>query len=107
MKSKHKRKVKAAMAAYVENNGDSVESIEYDEGKCFVHKDVKLEVAEQHGGEGEGDEYWVVMKATVGEEVSFWKVPGWYASYHGAELEYDQTFEVEEVDKVIKVWEEK
>ena len=72
------------------------------EGHEFSHED-------QHGGEGQGEDYWIVFSVTNlvdKKDVTYYKVPGWYQSYHGSELEWDNLFEVKSVEKVINVWEE-
>jgi len=59
------------------------------------------------GGEGDGEEHWLVYKlknAAQAYSETYWKVPGWYQSYHGAELEWSNTFQVKAVEKVITVW---
>ena len=59
------------------------------------------------GGEGDGEEHWLVYKlenAAQAYSETYWKVPGWYQSYHGAELEWNNTFQVKAVEKVITVW---
>lgn len=38
---------------------------------------------DSYGGEGQGDDYWVVFKC--GEQ--YFRVDGWYASYDGGELD--------------------
>lgn len=43
----------------------------------------KLEYVDDYGGEGQGDDYWVVFK--VGDQ--FFRKNGWYASYDGGELD--------------------
>jgi hypothetical protein len=43
----------------------------------------KLEYVEDYGGEGSGDDYWVVFK--IGDQ--FFRKDGWYASYDGGELD--------------------
>ena len=45
-----------------------------------------FECVEQEGGEGEGDQYHTVYKFTKGSEEVFVKFHGWYASYHGSEM---------------------
>ncbi len=62
---------------------------------------------EDFGGEGKGDDYWVVFSvAKDGETTRYYKVPGWYASHHGGELEVDNTYEVTPTTKTINVWTE-
>ncbi|ANA86183.1 hypothetical protein SEA_LOZINAK_19 [Gordonia phage Lozinak] len=62
-------------------------------------------MVEQHGGEGQGDEYWYVFKITddAGNERLF-RRNGWYQSYDGGS--YDgPTEEVKPVQKTITVFE--
>lgn len=65
----------------------------------------------RHGGrEGDGEDHWLVYKlenATQAYQETYWKVPGWYQSYHGGELEWSNTFQVKPTEKVITVWEKK
>lgn len=60
------------------------------------------------GGEGDGEEHWIVFTVNKGEEiVSYWKVPGWYQSYHGGELEWGNIFEVEPVEVTVTQYNKK
>ena len=59
---------------------------------------------EQYGGEGLGDEYWVVFSVSKDEEKEFYKIPGWYSSGNGSELEPENTFKVKSEEKIINVW---
>jgi len=47
---------------------------------------INYECVEQHGGEGEGDQYWTVYKFTKDGEQQFVKFNGWYQSYNGSEM---------------------
>ena len=50
----------------------------------------------------------LVFKVTgPNDHVSYWKVPGWYDSYDGNTIEWDNTFEVTPVEKMVTVWEKK
>lgn len=51
----------------------------------------QVEQVAQHGGEGEGDEYWVVF--SVGDQL--FRVEGYYSSWNGTDWE---NVEVEEVE---------
>jgi hypothetical protein len=76
-------------------------SFEY-EGHKFSHE-------EQFGGEGQGDDYWIVFSVaslTDDKDVTYYKVPGWHQSHCGSELEWDNLFEVKSVEKTVTVWEE-
>jgi len=65
-----------------------------------------VEGLEQYGGEGMGDEYWVVFSVENDGLKKFFKLEGWYASYNGHEFESFIDFEeVVQVEKVVKVWE--
>ena len=94
-----KKKLKRILGEY----DDGIQYI--DKKKPLIQDGLTIYCAEQFGGEGEGEEYWCVMSVTdkAGEE-TFWKVPGWYASHHGSELEIENIFEVVLKEKVIKVW---
>lgn len=58
-----------------------------------------------YGGEGQGDEYWVVVKI-VGHDGTerFFRKDGWYQSYSGGELD-GNAHEVKPQQKVVTVFE--
>lgn len=66
-----------------------------------------LEKIDSYGGEGKGDEYWMVLRLTQGDVVRTFKKEGYYASHYGHEWGYDsQSFsEVSPVEKTVIVWE--
>ena len=57
-----------------------------------------------HGGEGEGDQYWMVISLSDGTSTRFFRKDGWYASYDGGYLD-GETYEVKPQEKVITVFE--
>lgn len=63
-----------------------------------------LAYVDDYGGEGQGDDYWVVFSLTQGDVTRHFKKPGWYQSYAGGELDGD-LMDVTPVQKVITVWE--
>ena len=70
--------------------------------------DYTINIEEQFGGEEQGSSYWVVFSASKDYETRYFKLDGWYASYVGFEFDdYLSFYEVEQVEKVIKVWEPK
>ena len=72
------------------------------EGHKFTHED-------GFGGEGQGDNFWIVFSVTNladSGDVVYYKVPGWYQSHYGSELEWGSLFEVSRREKTIMVWEE-
>ncbi len=66
--------------------------------KDLASKGVVLANVDSYGGEGKGDTYWVVFSATRGDEVTHFKLDGWYASYSGRS--FDDTLDFEEVEQV-------
>jgi hypothetical protein len=59
-----------------------------------------------HGGEGEGDQYWMVVSLSDGTDTRYFRMDGWYASYHGGELDGD-VYEVRPQERVVVVYEDK
>ena len=47
---------------------------------------IGFECVEQHGGEGEGEDFFTVYQFTKDKEVVFVKFQGWYQSYNGSEF---------------------
>ena len=68
--------------------------------KALNDAGIKFECVEQEGGEGEGDVYYTVYKFTKDDEEQFVKFNGWYASYHGSEMN-DYAFVVPKKVEVI------
>lgn len=62
-----------------------------------------LDHVDAYGGEGKGDEYWVVFSITQDEVTRYFKKPGSYQSYSGAEWDGDLE-PVTPKEKVITVW---
>jgi hypothetical protein len=57
------------------------------------------------GGEGQGDDFWVVFSITDAEGgVRYFKKPGYYASYDGGYLDGD-LLEVRPVERVVAFYE--
>ena len=99
-----KKELIKALNDYADENGAS----ELADLKNEKIGDFIVSAQEVRGGcEGAGEEHWVVLKVEHVGKTSFWKVPGWYQSYHGAELEIDNTFEVVAKEVTVTVWEKK
>lgn len=74
----------------------------------------RVRVVEDFGGEGQGDNYYLVFEiqwyvqggqiAGAYGSTSFFKLPGYYTSYEGGEYDGD-LYEVKPVQKTITVWE--
>ncbi len=62
-----------------------------DETKYFLDELAKNKISfehmDNHGGEGEGEDYWSVYKFTSGKDKVFVKFSGWYQSYNGSEFD--------------------
>lgn len=54
------------------------------------------------GYEGSGEEYYIILKVTLGKEESLWKIPGSYYSHDGVYIELGNIHQVEEYEKVVK-----
>lgn len=64
-------------------------------------------LVEQYGGCDMGSEYWLVFEVFVdAKSIGYYKVPGWYQSHYGCDLEYESAFKVKQIQKTISVWEE-
>jgi hypothetical protein len=73
------------------------------------YNDVKLdayniEEQDQEGGEGQGEEYFVVYKVTKDDNTIYVKADGYYTSYEGYNFEFPDVYEVVESEKMIKYW---
>lgn len=57
-----------------------------------------------YGGEGEGDQYWLVLSVSDGETTRYFRKDGYYASYDGGYLDGD-TSEVKPQEKRVIFYE--
>ncbi len=85
---------------------DTIEGFySWDDFQPFEIDGVEISQAEQFGGMDQGSEYWVVIKVKEkDQEATYWKIPGWYQSHHGSELEFENIFEVVSKEKLVRVW---
>lgn len=75
--------------------------LEYDdEGDRQVFLDAGFSLVENYGGEGQGDDYWFVIKA--GDRHI--KFDGYWASYDGAYIEWEDAKFVEPVEVTVTQW---
>lgn len=64
-----------------------------------------ISYVDSYGGEGRGDDYWVVVKVTSEDGTErYFRRNGWYASHYGGELD-GPTVEVRPAQKVVTVYE--
>ncbi len=87
-----------------QDNFDGWAYFEYTKEEPLEVLGVQIWSEDQHGGMGQGDDFWQVIAVKDGEEVTYWKIPGWYQSHHGAEIEFYNIFEVKPKEKMITVW---
>jgi len=80
---------------------------EYEAGSYVEIGGWKITLKERFGGyEGSGEEHYLVYEVSQnGALHSYWKVPGWYQSYHGSETEWDNIHQVKPVEKMVIDWE--
>lgn len=66
----------------------------------------EIALAEEHGGEGQGEEYWYVfsVKDLATSEVTYLKFEGFYSSYNGSEFDGDDFDIVESREVTVKQW---
>jgi hypothetical protein len=57
-----------------------------DLGDELRNASIGFECVEQHGGEGEGEDFYTVYKFTKDSETVYVKFQGWYQSYNGSEM---------------------
>lgn len=76
------------------------------EGHSKTEGGLTAKVESEYGGEGDGDQYWVVVSLTDGLTTRYFKRHGWYASYDGGYLE-GPTVEVFPKPRMVTFYEEK
>ena len=77
------------------NLEELIEELEYNKNEIYtIFEDQLVKYVDSFGGEGQGDEYWVVFSVGQGDTKRLFNTPGWYASYEGSELQVDDIFEV-------------
>jgi hypothetical protein len=65
-----------------------------------------IETVETRGGEGQGDQYVVVLKlTTTDDEVQYFRIDGYYSSYDGVDFSYADLYEVRPREKTIITYE--
>jgi hypothetical protein len=62
------------------------------------------EVVTSYGGEGGGDQYWMVISVSDGETTRYFRKDGWYASYDGGYLD-GETYEVTPKERTVVFYE--
>lgn len=81
-----------------DNEGSEIASIN-DLTTILKENGYEFENVYQHGGEGQGDEYYSIYKVSNAELEVYVQFNGWYASYHGSE--YQEWFFVEAREETV------
>ncbi len=109
----NEKEVRSLIEAFVENTDEYYSSSEsvYRELKYLSRGSVLevpelglLEAVEDYGGEGQGEEFWVVFRVVSTGQL--FRVDGYYSSYDGGSLD-GSPYEVVPVEKTITVYERK
>ena len=79
--------------------------IKYSRGDEKTVDGLTAKVVAEYGGEGQGDDYWVVISLSDGELTRYFRRDGWYASYDGGYLD-GETYEVKPVEKLVTFYEQ-
>lgn len=75
------------------------------EGREGKHEGFTANRVAEYGGEGQGDDYWVVVSVSDGLTSRYFRMDGWYASYgNGGELD-GEVSEVTPVEKMVVFYE--
>jgi hypothetical protein len=85
------------------DNASAWSWIKYEGGKG-TRNGLTAERVAEYGGEGDGDQYWVVISISDGLTTRHFRKDGYYASYDGGYLDGD-TSEVKPVEKLVTFYE--
>lgn len=80
-------KVKDLTVKYINEVIDRGTKSELKYGGNYKFEGVTYKHVEDHGGEGQGEDYWVVFSADDGETKRYFMANGYYASYEGSTWE--------------------
>lgn len=93
-----------------DDTGEFFSDHSYPRGEENTSEDGKYSVTgiEKKGGEGQGEEYHIVLKIKDEESghEEFWIHTGFYSSWEGVDWSYGECYQVEPVQKTITVYEE-
>jgi hypothetical protein len=77
----------------------------YSQGDILKFGRYIIEIVDQVGGEGEGDHWHSVFKVSEHYKPDrYFYIPGYYASYNGTDIEWDDIYEVEPYEKTVTDW---
>lgn len=77
-----------------------------DQGNVIEYVKYTIEVVDQEGGgEGEGEHWHSVIKVSEPfKNDRYFYIPGYYSSYDGTDIEWDEIYEVEPYEKKVIDW---
>lgn len=102
------------LSAYTNGESDELldENRDYEFGDVYWEEiwssefidleDFRVRRVDSYGGEGQGDDYWMVLEVEFSDVIKTFELSGYYASYDGGY--YEDIKEVKPVDKVVTVW---
>lgn len=85
-------------------SGNAWQEVKYSTPKEVTVDGLTAKTVAEYGGEGQGDDYWLVISLADETATRYFRMDGWYASYSGGELDGDP-YEVRPQEKVITVYE--
>lgn len=89
----------------LEDNSSAWSYVKYEVNETYTLDGLTAKREADYGGEGQGDQYWVVVSISDGLTTRYFKRNGWYASYNGGYLD-GPTEEVKPKQKTITVYED-
>lgn len=86
-------------------NYDFRSFLESGKGRLETFNGILFTYLEGYGGEGKGEDWWVVFSVEKDMQQEFFKFSAYYSSYDGVNMSYGNFYKVKPVQKVITVWE--
>jgi hypothetical protein len=88
---------------FLDENSSIWKSVKYEGGK-YTKDGLTADRVAEYGGEGDGDQYWVVISISDGTTTRYFRKDGYYASYDGGYLDGD-TREVKPAERLVVFYE--
>jgi hypothetical protein len=74
------------------------------EGSEETFEGLTAKVVKEYGGEGKGEEYWMVISLSDTNTTRYFRKDGWYASYDGGSLD-GEVYEVQPTERTVVFYE--
>lgn len=78
--------------------------IKYSGKKPTTKDGLTAQLVAEYGGEGQGEDFWVVISLADEATTRYFRMDGWYASYDGGELD-GEPYEVRPQERVVTFYE--